>query len=284
MTTSLRVLVYDEEPLAVDRLSGMLSRCAGVEVVARTRSVGEALSQIVALSPNLLLLDIGMPGLHGFNIAKQFGQLVDGSRAPPLVVFVSAFPAFAVHAFDTGALDFLAKPVRRSRLEVALTRARTALEARESVIRFGEIKLALEVLRNQHRHPDFESDHLWIPRRGEFVRVDFNQIDWIQAEGGYVRLYTGNSTHLYREMIGSFSNKLNPQKFVRIHRSYIVRQDYVTSVRRSIHGRTIVRFASGDELPVGRKYSRAARTTFFHSSERGRQEAQSRVYNPSNIN
>lgn len=263
--TPLRILVCDDEPLALDRLSDMLARCAGVEVVARTQSAQEALSQIASLSPNLVLLDIEMPGLDGFDIVERLGEIAQTGCTPPLIAFVTAFPAFAVHAFETGALDFLAKPVRLSRLEVTLERARVALEQREAGSRLVEIKLALEALRGRRGGVDEEADHLWIPRRGEFVRVDLDQIDWVKAEGEYVRLYTGNTSHLYRELIGSFAEKLSADRFLRIHRSYIVRREQVRSLRRSIHGGLLVQIASGEELRVGRKYAKATRAALLHT-------------------
>ncbi|HEX8669867.1 MAG TPA: LytTR family DNA-binding domain-containing protein [Allosphingosinicella sp.] len=260
--TPLRVLVCDDEPLALERLSEMLARCAGVEVVARTQDARDALSKIVALSPNLVMLDIEMPGLDGFDVVERLGGIA--GTGPPLVAFVTAFPAFAIQAFETGALDFLAKPVRLSRLERTLQRARAALDQREAGRRLEEMKLALEALRSQRSSPHAEPDHVWIPRRGEFVRVDLDQIEWVRAEGEYVRLHTGNASHLYRELIGSFAEKLSPDRFLRIHRSYIVRRERVRSVRRSLHGGTLVRIASGEELPVGRKYAKAARAALLH--------------------
>lgn len=253
----LRAVLCDDEPLALDRLVAMLGRLPDIAVVAIADNGQAALSSIAEHCPDVVFIDIEMPALDGFDVVEQIAR--EGIAAP-LIVFVTAYPQFAAHAFDTGAIDFLTKPVRLGRLETTLARVGRAIEDRSAQERLHEIAGQLEQLRDERETHAHRSRFLWVSRRGEMVRVDLDALLWVQAEGEYVRLQLAETDHLHREPIGTLLNRLDPMRYVRIHRSYIVDRERVVAVRRRATGGYLVRIFSGQEFPVGRSYRAEART------------------------
>ncbi len=251
----LRVLVADDEPLAVERLLRFLACCRDVEVVATASNGEEALALIREHQPDAVLLDIKMPLVDGFDVIEQ--QL--GERTP-VIIFVTAFHRFAIQAFEVAAVDYLLKPVRLTRLEAALDRARTAIVARTNADS-AALRSIAETLRHSAQVADEsrEEEDIWVPRQGEFHRVAVANIDWVKAEGVYVRLWVGKQSYLYRELIGHLAERLPSRRFLRIHRSAIVRRDFVITLGRTRYGGLLVRLADGIELSVGRKYAVAVR-------------------------
>ena len=260
--TALRALVCDDEPLAVRRLTSMLAKCDDVEVVGEATGGQEAIDLARQHLPDLLLLDIEMPDIDGFDVVDVLAT-TRGKRAP-LIALVTAYPRFAPQAFDTGAIDFLSKPIRSSRLEVTLSRARDALRGREAERRLVELEAMLQQLRSD-RDPGRET-HIWVARRNEVIRVDLDRVDRIAAEGAYVRLYVDGDSYLHREPIGEIGRRLDPVKFVRVHRSHLVKIELVSSIRRTIHGGGELILVSGDRLPLGRKYSVKAKRLLMAAS------------------
>lgn len=259
----MKVLICDDEPLASERLADLLEMCGGAQLVGTASNGQEALDLVDALRPDLLLLDIEMPRFDGFDVVEQLSRRAPSPASPPpLIIFVTAYPRFAAAAFEAAALDFLTKPVRHARLEQALARAREAVGAREAAARLDELARQLERLRDEHREPK-EQRHLWVQRRGEMVRVLIEQIDWIAAEGEYVRLHLKDQSYLYRELLSAMMTQLEPERFVRIHRSYAVNRERVTAIRRSVHGALKLLLSNGVELPVGRTYRSAARSALI---------------------
>ena len=250
----IRVLLVDDEPLAVDRLRGLMARFDDVEVVGSAGSGSAALEQAALLRPDAILLDVEMPILDGFDVVEELAR---GGGVSPLVVFVTAFPQFAANAFDTGAIDFLTKPVRLSRLETAVDRLRRALDDRSAKERLHDLAGQIETLR---RERGGMQNHLWIQCRGEAVRVDLDRVEWIAAEGEYVRLYLGETSYLHRESVTAMMELLNRQRFVRIHRSYIIDRDRIASVRRRTTGSYQLVTDAGRTLPVGRNYRSVIRS------------------------
>ncbi|HEU4960172.1 MAG TPA: LytTR family DNA-binding domain-containing protein [Sphingomonas sp.] len=252
----LRGVLCDDEPLALDRLTDMVGRTSAIEVVGTATNGHAALAAISEHRPDVAFLDIEMPGLDGFDVVEQLAR---SGAATPLVVFVTAYPEFAAHAFDSGAIDFLTKPVRLGRLETALDRVRRAIDDRSAQARLDEIVRQIEHLRHEREAHTQHDRHLWVAQRGETVRVDLDAIVWIQAEGEYVRLHLETASYLHREPISALVNRLDPARYVRIHRSYIVDRDRVVSVRRRPAGGYVVRIGDGLEIPVGRSYRGEAR-------------------------
>ncbi|WP_326525683.1 LytR/AlgR family response regulator transcription factor [Sphingomonas sp.] len=255
----IRFLICDDEPLAVERLRDLVGRVAGTQVVGTATDGRAALAAVAEHAPDALLLDVEMPALDGFDVVEALAQQGTGA-ATPLIVFVTAYPQFAAHAFDTGAIDFLTKPVRLARLDTAIDRVRRALEDRDAGQRLAELARQIEMLREQRRGDGAEGAHLWVQRRGENVRIDLGQVDRVQSEGEYVRIFHGNASYLHREPISSLIERFDAGRFVRIHRSHIVNRDRVASIRRRPAGGYTIVTDTGELLPVGRNYRAVVKT------------------------
>lgn len=238
---TLRALLVDDEPLASRRLSAALRTVEGVEVIGSTTSARRGVEMIARMRPDLVFLDIAMPGLDGFEV---IAQLAEGDR--PAIVFVTAYDAHAVAAFGVDAVDYLLKPVAPDRLEAAIARVRYWLRARDAGDA-GPMPAAIG------------EDSLWAHRHQEFVRVPIEQIVWLEAEGDYVRIHAGNGGGLLRTTLGALEAKLDPETFMRVHRSAICRRSAITGLRRKATGALEMSLASGDWVPVGRSYSNGLR-------------------------
>lgn len=263
--TGLRVLICDDEPLALQRLASMLQRLPGVDIAATAQSGEEALKHLRATRIDLALLDIDMPGIDGFDVVEGMNGATLQDGEAPLVAFITAFRRFAPQAFDSGAIDFLSKPVRLARLDLTVRRARDALAGREARHRLEGLQGTLDELREGRDH--FRNAHVWIPRRGENIRVDLDQVDRVAAEGAYVRLYVDGTSFLHREVIGSLAGKFDAQCFMRVHRSHLVRIDHVAAIRRTVHGGSELVLRDGVVVPVGRKFAREVRRTLLAKSD-----------------
>lgn len=235
----VKVLIADDEPLAAERLQLLLAKCDRIDLVG-TASDGEgAVRMTEALHPELLLLDIAMPGLDGIDVARALAS----RELTPAVVFVTAFDQFAVAAFEVEAVDYLMKPVDPKRLQRALDRARAYLRRREE----GEIRPQARI------SPYLEE--FWASDLTGLVRIAARDIDRVSAERDYMRLHVGRRSWLIHHSMTALEEGLDPALFVRLHRSAIVRKDFITGFTRNPSGRWIARLADGTEQPVGRLYS-----------------------------
>ncbi|HTU09928.1 MAG TPA: LytTR family DNA-binding domain-containing protein [Allosphingosinicella sp.] len=257
--TALRVLMCDDEPLALDRLAGLLGQCEDVELAGQAQTGQDLLAQVEALAPDLVLLDIEMPKLDGFDVVEALSRMDWPAPAtPPLIVFVTAHPEMAVDAFDSGALDFISKPVRLSRLEQALARARQAAAQREAGRRLQELSGQLDALKRARSGGEDER-HLWVRRGAETLRLDVGQVDRVEAEGEYVRIHAGADSYLERGSLTETATLLEPFGFVRVHRSAVVNPTRVVSVERKRWGDLVLHLTTGAAVPVGKTYREAAR-------------------------
>ena len=233
----LRLLIADDEPLAAERLQLLLAQCEGVDLIG-TASDGEgAVRMAEALTPDLMLLDIEMPGLDGIDVARSLAE----RRPSPAIVFITAFDQFAVAAFEVEAVDYLMKPVDPFRLQRALDRARSYLEQRSVQPAPGKASKWLE--------------EFWASDLSGLVRIAARDVDRVSAERDYMRLHVGRRSWLIHHSMAALEEGLDPQLFVRLHRSAIVRKDFITGFTRNPSGRWIARLADGTEQPVGRLYS-----------------------------
>ncbi len=240
---ALKTLVVDDEPLATERLQLLLARIGGIDLVG-TASDGESACRMAeALHPDLLLLDIAMPGMDGIDVARELGR----SGARPAVIFVTAFDQFAVSAFEVEAVDYLVKPVDPKRLERALERARDHLEQR----RDGSVGTAPAT--------GTYLDEFWASDLTGLVRIRAVDIDRVSAERDYMRLHVGQRSWLIHHSMAALEEGLDPSVFVRLHRSAIVRRDFISGFQRNASGRWIARLADGTEQPVGRLYADCVR-------------------------
>jgi DNA-binding LytR/AlgR family response regulator len=254
----IRLLVCDDETLATERLKRLLARRDDVTLVGTAGNGAEALEAVASLAPDAVLLDVEMPGLDGFDVVEALAATMPPERAP-LIVFVTAYPQFAASAYESGAIDFLTKPVRFPRLALALDRVAHELEARTAATRLQELSRQLETLRRERLEGSREEERIWVPQGGEVVGISIATLDRISAEREYIRLYRGREQYLYRCSITALLPRLEPQHFVRIHRSHVLNRAYIRSVRRRATGGYRVVTAPGDTLPVGRTYHAAIR-------------------------
>ena len=230
MTRALRVLLVDDEPPARRRMRRMLAAEPDVEVVGECGTGGEAVQQVRSLEPDLVLLDVQMPGGDGFEVVEQLGAAV-----LPLVVFVTAYDEYAIRAFDAAALDYLVKPVRRPRLRTAIARARE---------RVGRVE------------PAPRSDRLLIDRGRHMDVLAVDDIDWIEAADNHVVVHVGKEAHRFRRTMEQTLERLPADRFVRAHRSTIVNLNRVRQVHDWFGGHLLV-LADGTKLPTGRQYREA---------------------------
>lgn len=231
----LRVMVVDDEPLAVERLQLLLARLDNV-TVAGTANDGEAALRIAeAVAPDLVLLDIAMPGMDGIDVARALSR----SAVDPAVVFVTAFDNFAVAAFDVAAIDYLMKPVQTDRLERALERVRAWLAGGK---RAGAKPASNHV------------EEFWVPDHTGLVRIAASDIQRITAERDYMRLHVGARSWLIHRTIAKLEQDLDPALFLRVHRSVILRRDTVTGLYRDEAGHWTARLSDGGEQRIGRSY------------------------------
>jgi two-component system LytT family response regulator len=236
----LRVVVVDDEPLArADILQMLAGRSGEVDVVASCANGVEALDAVRRLHPDVLLLDIRMPGLDGFSVVAQLDR-----RELPYVVFVTAFDRFAIDAFRVRALDYLLKPVQPARLDEALSRAREQLDKRSGEDWTNAMHAAArEQLRGAEHSPFLTELMVRVGTRDIVLKVD--EIDWIQAETYYARLHIRGRSYLYRERMHVLESQLNPRHFARVHRSAIVNLDRVREIVHDQRGDHVVVLSTG---------------------------------------
>jgi two-component system, LytTR family, response regulator AlgR len=229
----LRTLIVDDEPLAVDRMQVICAELPAVAVIGTASDGAAALRLVDALKPDLLLLDMTMPELDGLAVAKRLSRMA----ASPAVVFVTAHDNFAVEAFDLEAVDYVLKPVTAQRLGRAIARA---------IVRRGERReTAGQWLRE-----------FWVPHRSELLRVEVGQVERIDAERDYVRLHVGQSSYLLLQTIAGLERKLDPNEFIRVHRSSILRRDTIRGLRHEGLGVWSAELDNGEAVRIGRTYLR----------------------------
>lgn len=248
----LRLLLADDEPLALRRIKLALQEIPDVEIVAAASDGAQAITYMRDLRPDVVLLDIKMPLADGFEVANAVED-----AGGPAVIFVSAFDSYALQAFQTSAVDYLLKPVEFERLASALDRARERRAERDAGRRAEELQAVLEALKkeaNDREGPRYEKE-FWIRDRGRFLRVPVAEVERIEAERDYVRLYWEGRTLLHRETMSNLEEKLDPDTMLRVHRSAFVNWKRLKSVRRDPNGRLMAVLESGDEVPVSRAYA-----------------------------
>ena len=251
----MRVLIVDDEPLARRRLVQLLAARTDVEIVGEAEGGREALKLVALLRPDVLLLDIEMPGVDGFAVLKGLPE-----AHAPVIIFVTAFQDHAVKAFELRATDFVVKPVRADRLAGALDQARSDLEARRSSERLAFLQARLAEL--ESRAVSASDPGLWVQIGSEKRRLALADIRWMEAERDYVRVHMTGHAHLVNGMLGDMEKALDQDAFLRVHRSAIVRKDKVRAVLRGRFSAPVLELDDGHLLPVGRKYRDAVRSAF----------------------
>jgi two-component system LytT family response regulator len=242
----MRTIIADDESLARKKLRIMLSTEPDIEIVAECQDGAETVHALAAYEPDLLMLDVQMPVLDGFEVLSRVP-----AEKMPMVIFTTAYDRHAVQAFEAHALDYLLKPFDQDRLHEAINRAHAELlkthdrEATQRVFRYLSERVALGAAANRR---------VVIKAGGRVVFLSFDEIDWVEAAANYVRIKVGKESYLLREGIGHIAERLEPTQFIRIHRSIIVNIQKIKELQPVNAGEYIVVLKDGKELSCSRGY------------------------------
>ncbi len=251
-TSSIRTLIVDDEPLARERLHELLDEAPGVTVVDDAEDGPEAADAIRKQAPDLVFLDVQMPGMSGIDVIEEIG-----TEAMPVTVFVTAYDQYAIKAFDLAAVDYLLKPFDDERFEQALQRAREQVASQDDdAISDRLLQLLRErdpsLLEEESSRDEPYLERVAVQGRGKARIVPVDNLTHITADGSYAELHTGEDTYVIRERMKTLAARLDPDKFVRVHRSAIVRLDEVELILRGGGGNYAVRLNDGTRLSVSR--------------------------------
>ena len=246
----LRVLIADDELLARQRLEDLLAKKKEVDLIGMAVNGQEAVEAIRSLAPDLVFLDVQMPGLTGLEVVREIGP-----EKMPATIFVTAYDQYALKAFEVAALDYLLKPFEDERFEQTFSRAVKTLELRKMGEMAGQLVTLLQGREGIADAPVSNSAYLEriaVEMRGQMQIVPVARIDYITASGPYAELHVGEDTHLIRERMQTLEERLDPTVFFRIHRSAIVRLDRIESLLHGVGGDYAVRLKDGRRLKVSR--------------------------------
>ncbi len=250
MAEKIKTLIVDDEPLARRNLRLLLEKDSQIEIIDECRNGREAVNAIKGLSPDLLFLDIQMPEMDGFDVLEKVGA--DKIHA---IIFVTAFDQYALKAFEVHALDYLLKPFDDLRFEKALQQAKSQIEQRE-INKLSKKLLALledRVSDREHRAQEKTYLHrLMIKLANRVLLLKVADIDWIEADGNYAKLHVGNKAHMLREKMHDLESQLDPDTFVRVHRSIIVNLDRIKELHPHFNGDYVIVLADGTQLRLSR--------------------------------
>lgn len=258
----LKVMLVDDEPMAIRGMKLRLEQFPEVEIMGECSNGREAVKAIKTDAPDLVFLDIQMPGLDGFGVVRA----LIGAPAP-LIVFVTAYDKYAIDAFEANALDYLVKPVDEERLKDAIHRARETIKSRLASNRESKLVELLASLSDEDHDqikelindPDWTgrerySERLSFKDGTKVVVLDADEIEWIDAAGDYMCIHTGGKTHIIRETMKTLQQRLDPARFQRIHRSAIVNVDKVKELHPHANGEYFITLENGSELKLSRSY------------------------------
>jgi two-component system LytT family response regulator len=266
----IRTVIIDDEPLARAGLRRYLERQPDIEIVAEANDGPSAVNAIKTLRPDLVFLDVQMPGFSGLETVKRVG-----SEHLPSIIFVTAFDRFAVQAFELNAVDFLLKPVNTKRLDEALRRARVDL-VEDTALNLRHQRLMDALGHHERERSDADGlstantpflTRFAVKHRDRFVILKVTDVDWVESAANYVQLHSGGHAYLLRTTLGTLEGKLDPRVFVRIHRTSIVNVDRVREVMPSEHGDFTIRLEDTTVL----RMSRSFRERLFACMYRGSQ-------------
>lgn len=245
MPNAIRTLIVDDEPLGRERIRMLLSGDPEIEIVGECSDGRQAVESIKRSKPHLVYLDVQMPGMDGFAVLQAVAP-----DAMPIVIFVTAYDRYAVQAFEVHALDYLLKSFDRERFQTALRRAKDQIRQSRDGLLGERLTGLLEDL--QAREKRLTRLIVRSAGRISFVRVE--EIDWLEAADNYVRIHVNRESYLIRETLQSLEGRLDPSKFLRIHRSTVVNFDRIKEMQPLFHGDYLVRLQDGTELTLTRNY------------------------------
>jgi len=247
---AIRALIVDDEPLARRAIRRFLSKDAEIAIIGECGDGESAVGVIRELKPDLLFLDIQMPEMDGFEVLHKVG-----AERMPVTIFVTAYDQFALRAFDANAIDYLLKPVANKRFERSLERAKHRIARKHSRDEMSRMVSSLQRLAKAQQYVD----RLGVPLNGRILFVATKDIDWIEAEGNYLHVHAGNREHILRQTLTEVEKQLNPNEFLRIHRSTIVNVRRIKEIQPWFHGYHRVLLENGKELRMSRYQHEVAR-------------------------
>lgn len=264
MPAKITTIIVDDEPLARRNLRVLLEKDPQIEILSECRNGHEAVKAINALSPDLIFLDIQMPEMDGFDVLARVGP-----EHIQAIIFVTAFDQYALKAFEVHALDYLLKPFDDERFARALERAKSQIAAREIDKLSNRLLALLEDRKSEHKAPGDRQSYLtrlMIKASNRMMLLKVDEIDFIEADGNYAKLHAGRKTHLLREKMSDLEGRLDPAKFVRIHRSIIVNLERIKEMHPHVNGDYIVVLDDGRQLRLSRSRREQveARLKFSH--------------------
>lgn len=248
---TIRALIVDDEPIARRGLRQNLQRESDVEIVGECANGREAIAAIKELSPDLVFLDVQMPLLDGFGVIESLG-----AEATPAVVFVTAYDEHAIRAFEVNALDYLLKPIDPERFRKTLARARGQIvnsHSKQLEQKFAALLRSLDEFKASGATPA-SLERIAIKEQGRVFFLSVNEIDWLCAQGNYVRLHAKGETHLLRETMDGMERKLDPRHFLRLRRSTIVRIERIKELHPLFNGEYAIVLKDGTQLISSRRY------------------------------
>ncbi|HXB74806.1 MAG TPA: LytTR family DNA-binding domain-containing protein [Candidatus Acidoferrales bacterium] len=244
----LRVLIVDDEPLAREGIKLMLGSDSHV---IEARNGREAVAKVRVEKPDLVLLDVQMPRMDSFAVIEAVG-----ADKMPAVIFVTAYDQYAIRAFEISAVDYLLKPVTEERFRIAFERARSRLRAAPTDESTRQMLTVLDAIANPRRY----LSRLAVRSGDRTIFLTTDDVQWIEAEQNYVRVHASHAAHLLHVPMNTIETSLDPERFMRIHRSYIVNLQHIRQVWTLAHGQFVLELASGERLQSGRTYGEKIRT------------------------
>jgi Response regulator of the LytR/AlgR family len=241
--TKLRLLIADDEPLIRRGLRNALANLPAVELVAECENGAQAIQEILSTQPDLVLLDVQMPDCDGLEVLRQVGP-----ERMPSVIFVTAYDEYAVKAFELNAVDYLLKPFDEGRLSAAIERARERLRSndfRSAALRLGQL------LEGSHKP---WAERLVVRNNDRYAFVPVDKVDWVESANNYVLLHCGPKTHLLSETLSGLGKRLDPEKFVRVHRGRIVNISRIVAAHTMMNGIYELELNTGARLSTGRQF------------------------------
>jgi two-component system LytT family response regulator len=268
MTTNLSAIIVDDESLARKGLNLRLAEIEGIEVIGECANGREALNSAVELRPDVIFLDIQMPGMSGFDVVSKLQQ-----DEMPLIIFVTAYDEYAIEAFDVQAVDYLLKPIDVDRLKEAVARARSHKEMDgvvtdkqrllELIISItGKSENSITQLLKDHTGVKSYPEKIAIKDGGETTLVQTADIDWVDAAGDYMCIHANNQTHIMRITMKELEAQLDPANFQRVHRSTIVNLDRVNKVCSHMNGEFHLILNNGSSIKMSRSYKEKVKHFF----------------------
>lgn len=244
MNDQIRVLLVDDEPLAREKVRTLVKDDQEVVIIGECGNGRDAVEVIQSTRPDLLLLDVQMPGINGFGVLEAIKE-----SYLPHVIFVTAYDQYAVRAFEVRALDYLLKPFDRERLTAAIERAKAQIRHEQPM----DLDRRVLALLEQIKKPKYY-ERLIVKSGGRVFFLTVQEIEWIEAEGNYVSLHAAKKSYLLRETISSLELQLDPAMFIRIHRSAIVNINCIQELQTWTHGEFHVLLRDGTQLTLSRSY------------------------------